>query len=280
MTAEPLAATIAPLFVPGDRPDRFQSALNSTADAIIIDWEDAVSPPSKAIARSNTVAFLSESREKPIIVRINSGGTESYEADLQSLTEALPGNMPGLTAIMVAKCESSKVLRQLSRLFPGIGLIPLIESARGIQNSAKLAKQAGILRLAFGALDFSTELSCDVDSGTVRFAAAVLVITSTAAGLPSPWDSPNVMVEDDQNVYSAAAESRSMGFGGKLCIHPRQISSTMRAFLPDEAQILWARRVLAVSGGQLARIDGQMIDEPVIVRAKKVLQLAGELPNG
>jgi citrate lyase subunit beta / citryl-CoA lyase len=71
-----------------------------------------------------------------------------------------------------------------------------------------------------------------------------------------------------------------MGFGGKLCIHPRQISSTMRAFLPDEAQILWARRVLAVSGGQLARIDGQMIDEPVIVRAKKVLQLAGELPNG
>jgi citrate lyase subunit beta/citryl-CoA lyase len=103
---------------------------------------------------------------------------------------------------------------------------------------------------------------------------SALVLTSRLAGLPAPLDGVTVEVNDDGRVSADTARARELGFGGKLCIHPRQVAAVNAAFSPSEAELDWAQRVVAAmqaAGGAAVAVDGKMVDKPVLLRAQAVL---------
>ena len=251
------------LFVPGNRPERFDKALASGADAVIVDLEDAVPPDQKAAAREQLGAWLSA--ERPVVVRINAADTP-WHADDAALCRRL-----GVAAVMVAKAERADALVSLGL---GVPLLPLIESAAGIDQLRAIASVPGVQRLAFGAIDFQLDLNMRAEFDELIHFRSQIVLASRLAGLAPPIDSPSVAIDEEAEVERDAQRARRLGFGAKLCIHPRQVASVNRSFSPSATEIAWAQRVLEVaagSGGAAVALDGRMIDKPVILRARAIL---------
>lgn len=251
------------LFVPGNRPERFDKALSSGADAVIVDLEDAVPPDQKDAARHTVSAWLDAA--KPVVVRINAADTPWHRDDLAICRQ------PGVAAVMVAKAERASTLAALQLSVP---LLPLIESAAGFDQARAIASVHGVQRLAFGAIDFQLDLSMRAGYDELVHFRSQLVLVSRLAGIAAPIDSPSVAVDDADEVEREAQAARRLGFGAKLCIHPRQLAPVNRSFQPSDADIAWARRVVAIaesSGGAAVALDGRMIDKPVILRAQAIL---------
>jgi citrate lyase subunit beta/citryl-CoA lyase len=251
------------LFVPGNRPERFDKALASAADAVIVDLEDAVPPDQKIAARDLVGAWLSA--ERPVIVRVNAADTPWHADDLALCRR------PGVAAVMVAKAERADALAGLGLNLP---LLPLIESAAGIDQLRAIAAVPGVQRLAFGAIDFQLDLNMRAGFDELIHFRSQIVLASRLAGIASPIDSPSVAIDDEAEVEDDAQRARRLGFGAKLCIHPRQLAAVNRSFSPTATEIAWAQRVLeiaAASGGAAVALDGRMIDKPVILRAQAIL---------
>ena len=258
-------APIVPLFVPGDRPERFGKAAASGADAVIIDLEDAVAPERKEEARRAAVAA---SLPLPVFVRVNAAGTPWHAEDLAALAGA------PLTGIILPKAEDPAALATLRALLPDEGVVvALVESARGLAGARELARAAG--RLAFGSMDYAADLGCAHTREALLTARAELVLASRMAGLPAPLDGVTASIGDDALTEADAAHAAALGFGGKLLIHPRQVAPALRGFAPGEEEVAWARRVLASGGEGAAKVDGAMIDAPVRMRAERILTRAG-----
>jgi len=251
------------LFVPGNRPERFDKALASGADAVIVDLEDAVPPDQKDAARRSVSGWLTAA--KPVVVRINAADTPWHRDDLAVC------HQPGVSAVMVAKAERAEALAALQL---GVPLLPLIESAAGIDQARAIAAVPGVQRLAFGAIDFQLDLNMRATFDELLFFRSQIVLASRLANVAAPIDSPSVSIDDVAEVELDAQRARRLGFGAKLCIHPRQVEAVNRSFSPTEAEVAWARRVLAIaagSGGAAVALDGKMIDKPVILRAQAIL---------
>jgi citrate lyase subunit beta/citryl-CoA lyase len=255
------------LFVPGDRSDRFAKAADSGADVVICDLEDAVAADAKAAARSEVASWLS--REGAACVRVNAHGTPFHDADVDALAGA-----PGLLAVMVPKAEDPDALRRLGdALGPETVLVPLIETAVGVHRVHELSSVAGVLRLAFGSIDLALDLSAEDEPLPLLFARSALVLASRVASLPAPVDGVTPELDDLPIVQAAAQAAAGLGFGGKLCIHPRQVSAVHAGLSPTEEQVRHARRVLtAAADGGAGRVDGQMVDLPLVVRARRLLE--------
>lgn len=257
------------LFVPGDRSDRFAKAASSGADQIICDLEDAVSSDKKDHARREVSAYLSHGGGAAW-VRINPFGTPRHAADVKAL-----GGLTGLTGIMVPKAEDPATLSGLSRTFPGLQLIPLIETALGAHNAIQIAQVPKVQRLAFGSVDYALDLGVRESAEILLPVRHALVAASRIAGILPPLDGVTKAVKDEELISSDAEKSRDLGFGGKLCIHPNQLSLVRAAFLPSDQEVDWAKRVLNTSlEGSAAVVDGAMVDKPVIDQARKILDLA------
>jgi citrate lyase subunit beta / citryl-CoA lyase len=255
------------LFVPGTRLDQVAKAMRSGADAIIVDLEDAVLPQHKSDAR-RAVANVPDSNAS-IYVRVNSTGTHEFSLDVAAVMQS--GVIAG---IVLPKVECSEDLDALSSLMmTPLPVVALIETAKGITNLFEVTRHPAVSRVAFGGVDFSLDVGCASDSTTARVARAEMVLACRSAGLPAPIDGVTVSMEH-VIVEIEAQDARRMGFGGKLCIHPRQIDCTNRAFLPTDEEIKWARKVTEqaanIEEGALL-VDGQMIDRPVLERAKRIL---------
>ncbi|MFA9277666.1 MAG: CoA ester lyase [Rhodoluna sp.] len=265
------------LFVPGDRPERFVKAHQSGADLIIIDLEDAVAPENKALALDEAVAALTTEAESLLggrltaLVRIDGTHSAVQLAALRKVAET-PGN--GLLGVMVPKAESAKQMAEAIAALPaGLGIVALVESARGLVNAHEIASVAGVTRLGFGAVDFGV----DVDATHERvldYARAQIVVASSAAGVAAPVDSPSLSIKDTDVVCAEALRAREFGFGGKLCIHPAQVELVHASFAPSAEQVAWAEKVVGLEGGA-SQLDGVMIDKPVVDRAKRILARAG-----
>ena len=254
------------LFVPGNRPERFDKALASAADTVIVDLEDAVPPDQKDAARRAVSAWLAAAR--PVVVRINAADTPWHRDDLAVCRQ------PGVSAVMVAKAERADALAALDL---GVPLLPLIESAAGIDQLRAIAAVPGVQRVAFGAIDFQLDLHMRASFDELVFFRSQIVLASRLAGLAAPIDSPSVAIDDLAEVEREAQAARRLGFGAKLCIHPKQADAVNRSFSPTDAELAWARRVLALaesSGGAAVALDGRMIDKPVILRAQATLREA------
>ena len=250
------------LFAPGDRPERFGKAAASGADAVILDLEDAVAPGRKPVARDQVGQYLTSNRA---FVRINAAGTEWHDDDLRMVTSA-----PGLLGIVLPKSDSADVVTSVAEALTA-PLVTLIESALGVQNAPAIAAQA--TRLAFGNLDFSLDAGTGNDETALLYARSVLVLASRAAGLPGPIDGVTTSIDDPAIAARDAAHGRNLGFAGKLCVHPNQVSVVNSAYSYDSATVDWACRVVraaGASGGAAVRVDGQMIDKPRLELAQRV----------
>ncbi|MGC0239464.1 HpcH/HpaI aldolase/citrate lyase family protein [Arthrobacter sp. SD76] len=268
-----VADAVSALFVPGSRPDRFSKAASSATDIVIFDLEDAVAPAQKADARANVAAALSPDTGLRALVRTNPAGTPHYAADIEALCEVARYKAHGLLGFMVAKAETRDAIRDLASwtLPLDLAVVPLIESALGLVNSHDLAKVPGVTRLAFGAIDFALDIDAGSDDRFLDHARSVLVLASRAAGLSAPLDSPSTEVKTMRRVSDSARLARSFGFGGKMCIHPTQVAEVNAAFRPTAQEIAWAERIVGCDEAVL-QMDGQMVDRPVIERAKRILQ--------
>lgn len=253
------------LFVPGSRPDRFDKALASRADAVIVDLEDAVPPEQKSAARDALASWLHP--ERPVIVRINAAGTPWFEEDCR-----LAG-LPGIAAVMVPKAERSEEIWTVAQA--GRPVFALIETASGCEHVNAIARTEGVTRLVFGSIDLQLDMGIEGDDDELLLFRSSLVLASRLADLPAPVDGVTVAIADEASLAAAARRARRMGFGAKLCIHPQQVAAVNAAFTPSEQDIAWAQRVLAAasaSAGAATIVDGRMVDRPVILRAERIVQ--------
>lgn len=251
-----------PLFVPADRPDRFDKAARSGADALILDLEDAVAAEAKDTARSN---IASNFTRHPVIVRINAMHTPWFDEDLAAVSK---GNF---AAFMVPKAERAEDLAVLADRLPETPIIALIESAIGHANARAIAAVGNVARLAFGSIDYCADLGCTHERNALLVARTTLVLASKLEGIAPPLDGVTASIKDVELTYTDAQHARSLGMTGKLCIHPAQIEPIKRAFAPTEEEIDWAKRVMAAVDGASA-VDGQMVDAPVRLRAAAILE--------
>lgn len=253
---------LAPLFVPANRPERFAKAAASGADAVIVDLEDAVAPEAKDAARGNLVGGWPGCA---VIVRINAAQTPWHDADLR----ALRGR--GFAALMLPKAQGPDDLAQIAQILgPGQPVIALIETAAGLAAARALARHPMVRQLAFGSVDYCADLGCAHSREALLAARSELVLASRLAGLVPPLDGVTTDLSDPALAGADAHHARALGMGGKMCIHPAQIAPVRAAFVPSEAEVDWARRVLAAGEGAVA-VDGEMVDAPVRRRAEAIL---------
>ena len=262
------------LFVPGHRPDRFEKAAAAGADLVVIDLEDAVPAEEKETARSNAADWIAAGN--PCVVRVNAPESGLLRADLDAL-EGLH------CALMIPKAEDPEELRRISAargLTPAV--IAQIETAQGVLNAAQIASVPGIRRLAVGTFDLAAELGVEpTDDEAMAATRGHLVLASAAAGLTGPVEGVTASVDDAPRVAAEAGYARRLGFAGKLCIHPRQLAAVRAAFAPTADQVAWAEKIVgAYSDDQgAALVDGQMIDQPVLDRARQILWRSTDRPT-
>jgi len=254
------------LFVPGDRPERIAKARAGGADAVIVDLEDAVAPGNKALARDAVAGALDAAA--PVVLRVNGADTAWFGDDARLAAH------PGVTAVMLPKAAAAEPVAALRAASGGKPVLALIESAAGMANLKALAATAGVARLVFGSIDFQLDLDiADDDLALLPFRMRI-VLASRVANLPAPVDGVTTALDDAAQIEGQARRARSLGFGGKLCIHPRQVAIVNEAFSPSAADLAWAQRVVdaaAASGGAAVAVDGKMVDAPVLARARRLL---------
>lgn len=277
MSSSTIARARSFLFVPASRPERFAKALQSAADCIILDLEDAVSVEDKESARSNVVQYLpqcTDANRARILVRINAADTAWHQADLQAL--ALLG-AASVAGVVIPKAETTAVLQSAAGILgAGVTLVPLIESLAGMDAVTDLAQAAQVARLAFGHLDFQLDLGMKVSSeegelSSVRFA---LVAASRRAHIAAPIDGVTVDTNSEHTLRKDTERARALGFAAKLCIHPNQVQGVNELLSPSAQELDWAHRVMEGARqhqGRVFSLDGKMVDLPVIRVAEKIL---------
>jgi len=264
------------LFVPGNRPERFDKALASGADVIILDVEDAVAPEDKpearrAIAQWCAAATTERSR---LAIRINDPTTTWFADDLELLRST------AVAVAMLPKAEEPWHVTQVVRAMAADGfVIPMIESAQGVAAVEAIASAERVLRLAFGTLDYAVDLDLSGDERGLAYAASRIAVASKCAGLASPIAGVTLALDDEARLEADVAFARACGFGAKLCIHPRQVEAVRRLFAPTPDEIDWAARIVAAAEGHAGAfaLDGTMVDRPVLLKAQAIL---GRRTNG
>lgn len=258
------------LFVPGNRPERFDKACAAGADAVILDLEDAVAPAGKEAAREAVRRWLDDGGRAWL--RVNGTDTPWHDEDLALLS------LEGVLGVLLPKAERADDLQALARVArSGTPLVPLVETALGLWNARELASVSSVQRLAFGSVDFQVDLSIQGDGEELLFARSQLVLASRVAGVLPPVDGVTVAIDDDAGLQEDVARARRLGFGGKLCIHPRQVPAIQSGFRPPPADLEWARRVIEAAdtaGHDAVRLEGKLVDKPVIARARALLHEA------
>ena len=266
------------LFVPGTRPERFLKALDSGASGVILDLEDAVAEEDKETARAairSAWSQFSDEQKKRLVIRTNSPGSKFYSADL-ILAQELQ-----VACILIPKSESLDQINGAALILPNTAIIPMIETALGLHHLNEIANSNQVLRLALGNLDLQADLGmmCDAQETELQTARYQIVLASRLAQITPPVDGVTPSTDDLPRITDDAERAKRMGFGAKLCIHPKQVAIVQAAFMPTEEEIHWAQRVIEAdkaSKGGAVKLDGKMIDRPVVLLAKRTLAIAGK----
>ena len=259
------------LFCPADRPDRYAKAL-AAADAVILDLEDGVGAEGKDAARAALVA--SDLDAARVIVRVNATGTAEHAADITALRAT------GYRLIMLPKSETRA---QLDELGGDWRVVALCETALGVVNAAEIAAARNVIAVMWGAEDLIASMrgrTSRYPDGRYRdvalHARSAVLLAASAHGRPAV-DAVYVNIPDLGGLAAEAEDAAASGFTLKGCIHPSQVAVVRKAFQADEAQVAWARRVIAAARDAGARdkgaikVDGQMIDAPLIRQAEAIL---------
>jgi citrate lyase subunit beta/citryl-CoA lyase len=269
------------LFVPGTRPDRFARALASGADAVVFDLEDSVDAGRKTEARKTVRDFFAGAPgaaggAAPLrLVRTNGVGTTWLADDL-----GLVRGLDAIDGIVLPKAETSDEVEDVARGITPCVLCPLVETARGILNAAAIAaSKAPVAAILFGAEDLTSEIGIarTVSGEELLYARSHVVLAATAAGVDA-IDAVFIDLAAPDALRADALRARALGFRGKMAIHPDQVPIINEVFTPTADEIARARRIIeaseaaAAQGEGVIRLDDQMIDAPVVARARRVIR--------
>jgi citrate lyase subunit beta / citryl-CoA lyase len=268
------------LFAPANRHEMLRKFPRYAADAFAIDLEDGTPEQEKSIARDHLpdiVAYLREQQLKAMLfVRTNGTRSQHMTADLAAITKA------SVDGIMVPKLETTAELKSLDI---GIPIIGIIETVRGVANVECFitGKEQHLQALAFGAEDFITDIGGrrTQDGLEVLYARSRVILAARLGGLQA-LDQVFTGIRDDAAFRRDADFGKQLGFDGKMCITPRQVEIANEVFSPSAEEVDRSRRLIhayeeAQSAGRgVIEFEGSMVDEPLLKRARAVLQLVGE----
>ncbi|MGH3022566.1 MAG: HpcH/HpaI aldolase/citrate lyase family protein [Gaiellaceae bacterium] len=266
-----LATARSLLFAPGNEERKLQKALVAGADLVVADLEDAVPAGEKEAARAVARRVLGDAATGSLVaVRVNGAGTVHWEADLEVVAGL------ELDALVLSKATPEAVAALGA---DGPPVVAIVETALGVRQAYETACHPRVAALVLGAVDLGLELGLEprADGQEVLYARSRLVVDSAAAGIRSPFDLVHVDTRDDEGLEDEARLARSLGFRGKACIHPAQVEIVNRVFSPTNEERKRAARVVeayerALADGRGAvALDGEMIDLPVVERARRVL---------
>jgi citrate lyase subunit beta/citryl-CoA lyase len=281
------------LFTPGNVPRRVEKAFTLDADVVIVDLEDSVAISDKEATRKPVAEALARLRKGRGYVRVNAPSSAFCYADLAATIHK------GVDGVLLPKVESAADLHAIDWLLAAlereqglaegsIDLMPQIETAAGVQRVDRIIQARNlrpykgpwrVKRVAFGAADYGHELglSPTLDEPELADARARIVLSSRAAGLENPIDSPWFHFKETEAFQRALERSRRGGFQGRLCVHPDQIGPVNRSYLPSDDEVARAERIVAAfkeaeaRGAAAIQLDGQMIDYPVVHRAQSLI---------
>lgn len=263
------------LFVPADRPERFAKAAASGTEAVIIDLEDAVPAHAKDSARDGLGPALRDAAiTAPVFIRINGTETSWHGGDV--ITAA---TLP-IDGVVLPKAESAAGIANLRKRLPeNMHVIAIVESAKGLAAVDEIATAAD--RLAFGSIDFAADLGCAHEREALLFARSRIVLAARLAKTPAPIDGVTLSINETTVIEDDARYGASLGFGGKLLIHPRQIEPARKGFAPGTDELAWALRIVeSVEDGAARAVDGAMVDMPVLLRARQIVRAHQRFSNG
>ncbi|AMN49344.1 CoA ester lyase [Psychrobacter sp. P2G3] len=260
------------LFVPATRIDRVSKAFASGADAVIVDLEDAVAQEDKAQARKALQGYYDSADYQPVWVRINQAGSTDFAEDIKACEQ-----MPNLAGVILPKAEQATDIEYIHHL-TGLSVIALIENAIGLHQVDAMAKASGLIAFSYGFLDLCNDLgvqvgtlAADIVANQIRYQ---LILTSKINQLSPPIDTVYPDFNDTEGLSARVQLWSQMGMSGMLCIHPRQVAIVQNALQPTDAEIEFARHVVEEyerSGQAVFKVDGEMVDAPVIQRCVQLL---------
>ena len=280
------------LFLPGNNPNMLINGNCLGADAVIFDLEDAVAPDQKDAARilvRNTMRYMDFSGCE-IIVRINSIDTPYWQADLDEILPQKPNLIllpkTGTARDALAADEYMTQVEERLSWEPGtVGLMPLIETALGVENAFSIASCSKRIKALFlGAEDLTADLQCKrtKEGKEIEYARTRLVVAARAAGV-EVYDTPFTDVNDEEGIWTDASYAKALGFTGKSSISPRHVEVINQVFSPTEKEVAYAYEVMeaiaqakAQGKGAIA-LHGKMIDAPIVTRARQTIAMAEAL---
>ncbi|USZ68245.1 CoA ester lyase [Halorussus salilacus] len=276
------------MFTPGDRPEMMRKAPSAGADVIVFDLEDAVAPGRKDEAREAVGEVLADPEFSPdaeVCVRVNPAGIDADDDVRGILGDRSERDDLTLDAVMLPKTETAGDVETLARLLDerdcSVPVLALVETAAGILAAEEIARVPETDALAFGAEDLAADIGATrTPEGTeVLHAREHVVLAASAAGVDA-IDTVYTDIEDTDGLADDTEFAVGLGYDGKLAIHPAQVPVVNEAFTPDPDRVEWAERVLAAKreadeeGRGVFRVDGEMIDAPLVAQAERVLEYA------
>jgi citrate lyase beta subunit len=269
-----LAAARSFLFAPGNDERKLRKALASRADVVVVDLEDAVSVEQKDAAREVVRSVLADDPAVGLVaIRVNGVHTAFFAADVELAQEL----RPDVLVLPKATPGAGVALGE-----EGPPVVAIVETADGLRHAHEVASLPRVEALVVGTIDLGVELRLEQreDGLEVLFARSKVVLDSAAAGIRAPIDRVWTDVRDGDGLEADAEFARSLGFRGKACIHPDQVAIVNRVFTPSDEELSQARRVIEAyehalgEGAGVTALEGEMIDLPVVERARQVLALA------
>lgn len=291
MTAAAQAtAPLTLLYAPADRPERFEKALHSGADAVIFDLEDAVAANVKEAARENLAEYFSNAQsgsaqglatqtildKVQVQVRINAVDSPWFEADLE-----LVSSLPGEVGVRIPKAESAPVINAIAQRVPNRDLFLLLESAVGIENAFSLATaNPQVKGISLGEADLRSQLGITGDRG-LEYARSRAVYVAAAAGLEPPAMAVYASVTDLDGLAASCQEGKALGMFGRTAIHPKQLETIRAAFLPTANEVARAQEVVAsmqtateAGSGTVVLADGTFLDAAMVALAQRLVGIS------
>jgi citrate lyase subunit beta/citryl-CoA lyase len=280
MTLRPV---VVALYAPADRPERFRTALDAGADAVIVDLEDAVTATRKGEARAALASFADEwtshgAGAPAVQVRVNARGSQWHDDDLAAVVA-----LPEVFGIRLPKTQSPDDVAAVREAAPGRDVHALLESALAVERAFEIAS-AGVASIAAGEADLRADLGVPAGAAGepgLAWSRGRLVNAAAAAGLPAPLMAVWADVSDLDGLERSCRAGRVLGYGGRTAIHPRQVDVIRRAFTPDADEIARARTIIervqtAASAGAGAVVldDGTFLDIAMVRAAERILALA------
>jgi citrate lyase subunit beta/citryl-CoA lyase len=278
------------LFCPANEPRKVARLSSSSADAVVLDLEDAVADSQKVAARTSAREALPILKGVVRCVRVNAFETGLTAGDVAAVV------CPNLDAIVLPKAETLQDMRRLDRMIAkaeekngvahgSVSVIAIVETCAGVAEAAEIAASGRrLLTLVFGSGDLGADLGLPTVRGdltaALAYGRAKIVYDARAAGLPAPLDGPFLKVRDQVALEADCNTSRSLGHRGRICIHPDQVLVVNRVFSPDPDEVVFARKVIDAfakaerSGSASITVDGVFVDYPIVYKAERIVALA------